>query len=169
VARRADRYTILSSVTHTGTTHGTSAYHMLTGHDHFSLGSLRHPSPNDYPSVGCAVARFGRQPQDMPPHVALPSVLHDGEMPGQGPGFLGQRYAPFQVLADPTRRDFSIDTLTLPADVSRRRLGARVGLRAALDRRAEEEARRSGSGAIRRVAGDGEGRERGALASGQGG
>jgi hypothetical protein len=151
LARRAERYAILRSVTHTGTNHGTSAYHMLTGHVHFSPGSLRHPTPNDYPSVGSAVARFGRQPQAMPPHVALPSVLHDGdggEVPGQGPGFLGQRYAPFQVLADTTRRDFSIDTLTLPADVNRDRLGARMGLRAALDRRAEQQARRSVSGAM---------------------
>src|SRR5436190_1443475 len=55
LARMADRYAILRSVTHTGTNHGTSAYHMLTGHIHFSPGTLRHPSPSDYPSVGCAV------------------------------------------------------------------------------------------------------------------
>src|SRR5262245_19993567 len=44
-----DRYAIIRSVTHTGVNHGTSAYHMLTGHIHFSPGTLRHPSPNDYP------------------------------------------------------------------------------------------------------------------------
>jgi hypothetical protein len=151
LARRTDRYAILRSVTHTGTNHGTSAYHMLTGHVHFSPGSLRHPTPNDYPSVGCAVARFGREPQDVPAHVALPSVLHDGdggEVPGQGPGFLGLRYAPFQVLADPTRRDFSMDTLTLPGGVSRHRLGERMGLRAALDQRAERLTRLSGAGVV---------------------
>jgi hypothetical protein len=46
---------------------------------------------------------------------------------------LGQRYAPFLVSGDPTRRDFSIDTLRLPRDVSANRLRERIGLRAALD------------------------------------
>src|SRR5437870_7259336 len=115
LARLADRYAILRSVTHTGVNHGTSAYHMLTGHIHFTPGTLRHPTPNDFPSVGCAVSRFGPQPKDLPAYVALPSVLHDGdggEVPGQGPGLLGQRYSPFYVSGDPTRPDFSIKTLT---------------------------------------------------------
>src|SRR5262249_17824414 len=136
LAARADRYAILRSVTHTGTNHGTSAYHMLTGHIHASPGTLRHPTPNDFPSLGCAVSRFGRQPKDMPAYVALPSVLHDGdggEVPGQGPGLLGQRYAPFYVNGDPTRADFSIEALTLPSDVESRRFRRRIGLQAALD------------------------------------
>jgi len=73
----------------------------------------------------------------LPPYVSLPSVLHDGdggEVPGQGPGFLGQRHAPFLVSGDPTQRDFSIKALRLPADVDRRRMDRRIGLLAALDR-----------------------------------
>jgi hypothetical protein len=140
LARMTDRFAIVRSLTHTGVNHGTSAYHMLTGHIHFSPGTLRHPTPNDYPSVGSAVARFGRQPADMPPFIALPSVLLDGdggEVPGQGPGFLGQRAAPFLVNGDPTRPDFSIDTLILPADLNQARLRRRIGLQAALDRQGE--------------------------------
>jgi hypothetical protein len=136
LAQRTDRFAILRSVTHTGTNHGTSAYHMLTGHIHFSPGTLRHPSPNDYPSVGCAVGKFGRQLRDVPAYVALPSVLHDGdggEVPGQGPGFLGQRSAPFLAQGDPTRSDFSVETLTLPGELSRQRLQGRIGLQDALD------------------------------------
>ena len=140
----ADRYAILRSVTHTGTNHGTSAYHMLTGHIHFTPGTLRHPTPNDFPSVGCAVSRFGRQPTDMPAYVALPSVLHDGdggEVPGQGAGILGQRYAPFLVQGDPTRPDFSLETLKLPRELDGQRLLGRLELQEALDRRAEHLAR----------------------------
>jgi len=149
LAALADRYAILRSVTHTGVNHGTSAYHMLTGHLHFTPGTLRHPTPNDYPSVGCAVARFGRRPRDLPPYVALPSVLHDGdggEVPGQGPGVLGGRYAPLLVNGDPTRPDFSLDTLELPADVSGPRFRGRESLRAALDRSGERAARLAGAG-----------------------
>src|SRR5207237_666563 len=134
LARRADRYAIVRSLTHTGVNHGTSAYHVLTGHVHFTPGTLRHPTPDDFPSVGCAAARFGRQPRDVPAYVALPSVLHDGdggEVPGQGPGLLGQRHAPFLVNGDPTRPDFSIDTLTLPRDLNGGRFRDRIGLQAA--------------------------------------
>ena len=140
LARMTDRFAIVRSLTHTGVNHGTSAYHMLTGHIHFTPGTLRHPTPNDFPSVGCATARFGRQPADMPPYISLPSVLLDGdggEVPGQGPGILGQRAAPFLVNGDPTRPDFSIDTLVLPADLNQARLRNRIGLQAALDRQGE--------------------------------
>src|SRR5262249_20399746 len=140
LARMAGRYAILRSVTHTGTNHGTSAYHMLTGHIHPSPGTLRHPTPTDLPHVGCAAARFGRRPRDLPSYAALPPVLHDGdggEVPGQGPGLLGQRYAPLLVDGDPTRPDFSIDPLKLPANIDGRRFRDRIGLRTLLDQEAE--------------------------------
>jgi hypothetical protein len=151
LAQRADRYAILRSVNHTGVNHGTSAYHMLTGHIHATPGTLRHPTPTDFPSIGCAAARFGRRPADLPAYVALPSVLHDGdggEVPGQGPGILGQRHAPFLVNGDPTRPDFSIDTLTLPGDVDRGRFQDRLGLQALLEREGE---RLSGSPSSREM------------------
>jgi hypothetical protein len=144
LARSAGRYAIVRSLTHTGVNHGTSAYHVLTGHIHATPGTLRHPAPTDYPGLGCAVARYGRQPRDVPAYVALPSVLHDGdggEVPGQGPGLLGQRYAPFLVNGDPTRADFSIDTLRLPGDVDGRRFRDRVGLQTLLDGEGERLAR----------------------------
>jgi hypothetical protein len=140
LSRLAHRYSILRSVTHTGVNHGTSAYHMLTGHLHFAPGTLRHPSPNDFPSVGCAVSRFGREVREVPAYVSLPSVLHDGdggEVPGQGAGLLGQRWAPFLVKGDPTRADFSIDALSLPSEVGTGRFRGRIGLQSALGQRAE--------------------------------
>jgi hypothetical protein len=137
LAALSDRYAIVRSLTHTGVNHGTSAYHMLTGRIHFSPGTLRHPSPDDHPSLGSVVCRFARPPRHVPAAVSLPSVLHDGdggEVPGQGPGMLGSRFGPFRVVADPTRLDFSLDTLRLPAEVDPRRLANRRDLRAALDR-----------------------------------
>ncbi|HEY7154595.1 MAG TPA: DUF1501 domain-containing protein, partial [Gemmataceae bacterium] len=122
----------------------TSAYHMLTGHIHISPGTLRHPAPDDYPSVNAAVNRFARPARGMPTTVSLPSVLYDGdggEVPGQGPGLLGQRFTPFMVNGDPTRPDFSIETLTLPAEMDGKRLRRRIALQAALDREGERLAR----------------------------
>jgi hypothetical protein len=144
LAGLADRYALLRSVTHTGVNHGTSAYHMLTGHIHFNPGTLRHPTPNDYPSVCAAVGRFGRQPPDLPACAALPSVVYDGdggEVPGQGPGLLGPRHAPFYVHGDLNRPDFTIQTLVLPEELNGERFRARVRLQGALDRQAERLAR----------------------------
>ncbi|HXG09391.1 MAG TPA: DUF1501 domain-containing protein [Gemmataceae bacterium] len=144
LARMADRFAIVRSVTHTGVNHATSAYHMLTGHLHPNAGGGQKASPNDMPSIGCAAARFGRQPKDVPAHVALPSQLVEADgriVPGQFEGILGKRYAPFWVLGDPTRPDFAIDTLTLPDDLDGQRFHDRVRLHAALDRRAEAIAR----------------------------
>ncbi len=149
LAKLAHRYAIVRSLTHTGVNHGTSAYHMLTGHIHFAPGTLRHPGPTDFPGIGSAVARFGRQPRDLPPAVSLPSIVYDGdggEVPGQGPGVLGQRFAPFRVIGDPTRPDFSIDTLQLAGDMDTSRLRGRIGLQAALDQAGERRSRLPGTG-----------------------
>ncbi len=151
LAQLSEQYALVRSLTHTGTNHGTSAYHMLTGHIHFSPGTLRHPAPNDFPSVNAAVNRFARPPRDMPATVSLPSVLYDGdggEVPGQGPGLLGQRFTPFMVNGDPTQPDFSIRTLTLPGDMDGRRLRGRIELQTALDREGERLARLSSARAM---------------------
>jgi hypothetical protein len=137
LAGLTDRYAIVRSLTHTGVNHGTSAYHMLTGRIHFAPGTLRHPSPDDHPSLGSVVSRFTRPNPHLPAAVSLPSVLYDGdggEVPGQGPGMLGTRCGPFRVLGDPTRADFSLETLQLPEEVDQRRLATRRDLRTALER-----------------------------------
>jgi hypothetical protein len=138
LAALSDRYAVVRSFAHTGVNHGTSAYHVLTGRVHKSPGTLRHPEPDDHPTVGSVFARFGRAPRSLPAAVAMPSVVLDGdggEVPGQGPGLLGTRYGPMKVIGDPTRRDFSLETLRLPEGVDGRRLAGRRGLQVALERR----------------------------------
>src|SRR5579872_782800 len=140
LAERAHKYTIVRSLTHTGVNHGTSAYHMLTGHIHPSPGTLRHPAPTDMPNIGCNAGRFLRHPNYLPPHVHLPAIIHDGdalEVPGQEPGILGEKHVPFRVLGDLTQRDFHVPALALSQELSRERLKRRVGLREAVDRHLE--------------------------------
>jgi hypothetical protein len=146
LAQRADQYAIVRSLTHTGVNHGTSAYHMLTGHIHAAPGTLRHPAPTDMPNLGANAARFLPHPNHLPPHVHLPAVINDGDglpVPGQGAGVLGEAHAPFAVLGDMTRPDFRVPALALAEGVSRRRLTARDGLRRAIDADAGHLARSS--------------------------
>jgi hypothetical protein len=144
LAKLADRYAIVRSLTHASVNHGTSTFHMLTGRIHPTPGRLRHPTPDDHPTIGSAVAAFGPprrgEAAALPPCVSKPCVVHDGdgaEAPGQGAGLLGRRHAPFQVAGDPGRPDFAIDTFKLPEDVDARRLRNRIGLQAVLDREGE--------------------------------
>lgn len=140
LARRADRYAILRSVTHTGTNHGTSAYHMLTGHIHFSPGTLRHPTRRDMPNIAANASRFLSRPAHLPPVVAIPHPIVDGDggdVPGQGAGMLGDRHEPFRVTGDLTRPDFRPEALKLVEGVDGARLRRRARLQEAVAERAE--------------------------------
>jgi hypothetical protein len=140
MAQRAHQYTIIRSQTHTGVSHSTSMYHMLTGHIHPSPGSLRHPAKTDMPSVGCNAGRFLRHPLHLPAYVGLPTVVNEEDglpIPGQDAGILGESHAPFRVIGDLTQPGFRVSALKLPQGLSRERLQRRVGLREAIDRHVE--------------------------------
>lgn len=132
LAARADRYTIIRSLTHTGVNHGTSSYHMLTGHIHWSPGTLRHPARIDMPNVGINAARFLPHPKHLPGYVQLPAIINDGDglpVPGQDAGILGDAQAPFRVLGDLTQPSFRVPELVLADGLSAERLSGRMGLR----------------------------------------
>ncbi len=136
MARRAHKYATVRSLTHTGVNHGTSSYHMLTGHIHRSPGTLRHPEKSDMPNIGCNASRFLKHPNYLPPHVQLPAIINDGDglpVPGQEPGILGENHVPFRVLGDLTKKDFRVPALTLSEGLTRDRLHRRAGLREAID------------------------------------
>jgi hypothetical protein len=135
LSQRAQRCTIIRSATHDGTNHGTSAYHMLTGHLHWSPGTLRHPTKNDMPNIGCNASRFLQHPNHLPSHVQLPAVINDGDnlpVPGQWAGILGDRHDPFKVLGDLTQQDFQVPALALAEGLTRSRLNQSAELRRTL-------------------------------------
>lgn len=151
LAARADRYTIIRSQTHTGVNHGTSSYHMLTGHIHWSPGTLRHPTKTDIPNLGCNAGRFLPHPDYLPEHVHLPAIINDGDglpVPGQDAGFLGDGHMPFRVLGDLTQPGFRVPSLELAQGLSRERLARRVGLREAIDSRLEYLAKNESAKAV---------------------
>ncbi len=135
LSQRANQYTIIRSLTHDGVNHGTSSYHMLTGHIHWAPGTLKHPTKNDMPNIGANAARFLQHPAYLPGHVHLPTVVNDGDglpVPGQDAGILGETHEPFRVLGDLTKKDFRVPALALAEGVSPGRLERRLGLTEAL-------------------------------------
>lgn len=140
MAERAHRYAILRSVAHTGINHGTSAYHMLTGHIHPNPGTLRHATRKDMPNIGASAARFLHPPAHLPPVVAIPHPIADGDggdVPGQFAGILGSQSEPFRVTGDLTLKEFRPSTLKLVDGVDRNRLLRRARLQEAMTARGE--------------------------------
>lgn len=125
LAKRADRYSILRSVTHGSNGHETAAYVTQTGH---TPGAERIV----YPSVGAVVSRFlgnraggrGR----IPPWVVLTRPL--GRF--SETGFLGLAAKPFVTGGDPAQKRFAVEGI-VAAGVSDERQRSRRDLLKSLD------------------------------------
>jgi hypothetical protein len=133
LARHADKYTLVRSVTHGDNTHTTAAYTMLTGTYHPTPGSLNGPRPDDHPHIGSIVAQE-RGFRELPPFISLPETIKDAgvnEVPGQRAGFLPGLHDPFGVQANEDRTALRPPSIVPPVEITAERLGNR---RALLDR-----------------------------------
>ena len=129
LARHADKYSILRSMTHGINSHETAAYITQTGRKEGRLV---------YPTAGAVVSLFkgfgAGYSGIVPPYVVLTSA--------QGRfsecGFLGQKYKPFATGGDPARPVFAVDGIVAQG-ISDERQQARRGLLERLDRQIADE------------------------------
>jgi hypothetical protein len=140
LARQADKFRVVRSVTHADTVHTSAGYTMLTGVAHPKANARSatdiQPGAADHPHLGSLLAKV-RPPASGPAFVSLPEVIKDAgvnEFPGQGAGFLGRRYDPFRVEAGPGRGGFRFPDVELPPDMTDGRLEERRRLLARFDR-----------------------------------
>src|SRR5262245_15307486 len=143
LARQADKYCIVRSVTHPDTVHTSAGYTMLTGAPHPKANAKTaadiRPTPDDHPHLGALLAKFRPPHGGEPAHAALPEVIKDAavnEFPGQGAGFLGKSFDPFRIEADEPRTGFRLPDIVLPSHMTTRRLDDRQSLLTQLDRAA---------------------------------
>jgi hypothetical protein len=125
----ADKFSIVRSCYHTA-----AAVHD-TGHQMLQTGRLFTGGINT-PHAGCAVAYLRGRKTDLPPHVLLPEPMGStgGNLPhGQDAGFLGKKYDPFALMADPSKPDFKVPDLLPPAEIGEARLDRRRKLRAIVE------------------------------------
>jgi hypothetical protein len=117
LARMANRYTIVRSMTHTSLFHNSATYFVTTGQPPLRDLIAFTPSENDFPHLGAQVAYGGPGGQNVPTAVSLPDPVTDGPYttPGQNAGFLGAHYAPLRIDGDPNDDAFTVDGLA-PAD-----------------------------------------------------
>ena len=104
LARQADKYSIIRSMTHGSNAHETASYLVQTGRD---------PGRLVYPSLGAIVSLmkgYGNgYSGPIPPYVVL--TRPQGRF--SEAGFLGQRYKPFATGGDPNRDPFAVEGLVL--------------------------------------------------------
>ena len=99
LAKQADKYSLIRSMTHRNNGHETAAYLMQTGH-----------APGErlaYPSVGAVFALFKSPGYKglIPPYVVL--TRPQGRFSEEG--FLGPKYKPFATGGDPNATRFEVE------------------------------------------------------------
>jgi hypothetical protein len=131
LSKMADKYAIIRSMAHETKNHNPGGYNALSGvapaRDIVALP----PSADDYPNPGSVVAMLKPGPKTVPSYVQLSApFLGDAgtPMPGVSSGFLGPRYDPLKVHADPNAADFAVEELSLPEGVTPERLSTRRSL-----------------------------------------
>jgi hypothetical protein len=134
LARLADRYTIVRSLSHDDVDHGSACYLALTGRFHARKSSNPPPRPSDDPTYGALVQRLrptGRFPYEAV-HLNGPLLVPAEIGPGQDGGFLGRHYEPL-VLGDVNSPPEAMPALAPPIDLPAARLATRERLRETLD------------------------------------
>jgi uncharacterized protein (DUF1501 family) len=124
LAKQADKYSIIRSVTHGVNAHETASYLVQTGRD--SAERLV------YPSVGSVVSLFKGYDHSykglIPPYV----ILTETQGRFSEAGFLGSRYKPFATGGDPNQKTFAVEGIVTEG-VSEPRQRSRRELLRALD------------------------------------
>ena len=104
LAKQADKYSIIRSMTHGINAHETASYMVQTGHK---------PGRRVYPSAGAVVSLFKGYDHGynglVPPYI----VLTQPQGRFSESGFLGQRYKPFATGGDPNRDPFAVEGIVL--------------------------------------------------------
>jgi len=116
LAKQADKYSIIRSMTHGVNAHETASYMVQTG---------RMSGGRDvYPSVGAVVSLFKGYNAGykglIPPYI----VLTEPQGRFSEAGFLGSRYKPFATGGDPAQSRFAVEGIVAPG-VSEERQRAR--------------------------------------------
>ncbi len=109
LAKRADKFTVVRSMTHGEAAHERGTHNMFTGYK---------PSPAlQYPSFGSVISHEYGPRNNLPPYVCIPNVPNEFA----GTGYLPSSFGPFALGSDPTRDDFKVRDLDLAGGVDAER------------------------------------------------
>jgi uncharacterized protein (DUF1501 family) len=128
-AKLADRFSVIRSLYHTATAVHDTGYQLMQSGRLFS-GGIEHPH------MGCVLGYLKGGRGELPAHVLLPRPIGrtGGNLPhGESAGYLGKRYDPLILNADPADPKFKVPDLLPPDYVTGVRAERRQRLREAVD------------------------------------
>ncbi len=120
MARQADKYLIVRSMTHKNSVHEKASYLVLSGHE--PLATVHHPS------LGAVVVRELGPRNELPPYISIPGMTGLWE----GSGVIPAKFAPFET-GDPNNSKFAVRDISLPMDVDWARMDRRNSLLSLVD------------------------------------
>jgi len=130
MAKQADKYSIIRTMTHGNNGHETAAYIMLTG--------TMPETELTYPSIGSVVAlKKGYEAGykgNLPPFITLTQPI--GRF--SETGFLGAKYRSFVTGGDPNAKEFRVGGIVLPGGMTAQRVQERRALLEAVDSLAKQ-------------------------------
>ena len=113
LAKCADKFAVIRSMTHGEAAHERGTHNMFTGYK---------PSPAlSYPSIGSVISHEYGPRNNLPPYVCIPNQPNEYA----GNGYLSSSYAPFSLGADPASTNFQVRDLKLPGGVNDERFARR--------------------------------------------
>jgi hypothetical protein len=134
IARVADRFTVVRSMSHEDLDHGSAAYLCLTGVYHAKRSANPLPSPNDIPTYGAVLRRVKDKSKFISDAVHLngPALVPTNLSPGQDGGLLGRAYEPL-LVGDPNDAAGTLADLAPQAGLAPVRMNDRLSLKQTLD------------------------------------
>ncbi|MEL7267835.1 MAG: DUF1501 domain-containing protein, partial [Planctomycetota bacterium] len=113
LAKRADKFSVIRSMTHGEAAHERGTHNMFTGYK---------PSPAlKYPCFGSVVSHEYGPRNNLPPYVCVPNVPNEFA----GTGYLSSSYGAFALGADPAQGNFKVRDLNLAGGVDAERFERR--------------------------------------------
>jgi len=109
LAKRADKFSVIRSMTHGEAAHERGTHNMFTGYK---------PSPAlKYPSFGAVISHEYGPRNSLPPYICIPNVPNEYA----GTGYLPSSYGGFALGSDPARSGFKVRDLELAGGVDQER------------------------------------------------
>ncbi len=127
LAGHMDKVCLIRSMASELGEHNFGSHYLLTGYK---------PSPVlEYPSYGAVIAQSRGKTGALPPYIAVPRYA---SVAGPGNGYLPAATRPFAVGGDPSKPDFRVRDLEMPAGLDGARLERRRDFLAGIDRLSRE-------------------------------
>ena len=137
VAKVADKFTVVRSMSHEDLDHGSAVYLSFTGRYHKRKSSNPPARPTDFPSQSAVLKRIRRKADGKSiataAHINAPAIVAPNTIaPGQFGGFLGREYDALTV-GDVTQGRVVIPGLTPRDDLTQVRMRRRRSLLASIE------------------------------------